>query len=666
MTSRRVSFPSEREDATVDGDTPPPSDQDGCGDRGKRFSCNNTASRSSEKVAGTVSAVSSARSVASKKSRYFQPRPSSRNSRMSLNLVPHIRVHESLRQRARKILKHPVFEFLQGFVVMVDFVAICRDTDSKAANGDKTRGEEELITAITMNVCFSFYVFDLATRLLAFGCRIFRLKHHLLDAFVIGVSIFEAVIEFVQSASGGSSLLMIRMIRLCRLLRLVRVIKLFSGMKELRRLTQMIATCGRTMFWSFLMAFLVMSMWSVAAVELLHPVAEKLADQGTWEGCERCDRAFRSVLHSNLTFFQIIVAGDSWGYLAVPIIEEAPGTAIVFCGAVLTLTFGIMQLITAVIVDTFADLRKMDVNALAEEMEVEEKEEKDFLDKMFRDIDLDGSGAVTWAELAEGALKVKDFRDWLRVMDIDQHDFELLFNILDTNHSGQIDVDEFVDVLYRMRNAESKTTGKLVKHMIDNLEKTVKELLRRVDVLHERFERLEPSELYTREARSSSVSSVSLKDADLAMLQTSIHQACLVALEASQKAAVDEMEQMVRDDRNQEAARCLEAWDTSELWKTEPTKLPAGFSNGSNGLHKWPSELRSTAASQLPVENRKGTEATPARPQEVGDHRDEYDPREPFYNIQKNGNVAGECDAAVLWEGAMFSAEEGDSGSRSS
>lgn len=50
-----------------------------------------------------------------------------------------------------------------------------------------------------------------------------------------------------------------------------------------------------------------------AGYEVLHPVNVRVAERGDYEGCERCIRAYSSVLTSNLTFMQQILAGDSWG-----------------------------------------------------------------------------------------------------------------------------------------------------------------------------------------------------------------------------------------------------------------------------------------------------------------------------------------------------------------
>eukprot|EP00929_Paragymnodinium_shiwhaense_P117461 TRINITY_DN8805_c0_g8_i1.p1 TRINITY_DN8805_c0_g8~~TRINITY_DN8805_c0_g8_i1.p1 ORF type:complete len:643 (+),score=96.03 TRINITY_DN8805_c0_g8_i1:173-2101(+) len=479
-----------------------------------------------------------------------------------------LRTIAGCRNFARRLVRDPYFEFLSGLVVFLDFLAICRDADAKA------RRDSDLLAVITMNAAMGLYIFDLALRVFVHGRSVVKHKAHMLDFFIICVSVFEKCLELLHDVTEGSSLLMIRMVRLCRLLRLVRVVKLFSGMKELRRLTQMIATCARTLFWSFLLSFLVMSMWAVAAVELANPVAQKLATQGAWDNCERCGRAFNSVLAANLTFFQTIFAGDSWGELMIPIIEDSPLTAFVFCGALMTLMFGIMQLITAVVVDTFADLRKMDVNTMAAEMEAEEKEEKRFLFEMLGAIDVDCNDEVTWDELADGALRVKDFQDWLRVMDIDQADLERLFQIIDSGRTGQISITEFVDVLYRLRNAEQKTTSKLVKHILDNLEVTAGELVAKVSSVQNRLEEMErkqsQSHITTKPGSRQNSCTLSHKRSDTSLREAGLpdHRACLLALEACQAAVMESIQLMGNYyDRTKGESCSLEAGKRNHLKK---------------------------------------------------------------------------------------------------
>eukprot|EP00929_Paragymnodinium_shiwhaense_P010626 TRINITY_DN11542_c0_g1_i1.p1 TRINITY_DN11542_c0_g1~~TRINITY_DN11542_c0_g1_i1.p1 ORF type:complete len:871 (-),score=212.88 TRINITY_DN11542_c0_g1_i1:342-2954(-) len=388
-------------------------------------------------------------------------------------------LHEqSMRKCVRVFLRSPYFDSVIGLVIVADFLVICRDTDVQAA-GNK---QEKWVT-YAMATFFFLYVTEWLSRLFAFRWKVFESQASNLDLTIICICVLEYILTLSTSNGSPPTLLLLRMIRLFRLLRLLRVMKLFSSLKELRKLLQMMRTCMKTLFWSFLLCFLVMCIWSVLAVELVNPVSQRLAYEGEWADCERCGRAFSTVMSANITFLQTVLAGDSWGLLALPILEDTPYTAIIFVGVLLTILFGVMQMITAVVVDTFADLRKNDVNSLVQEIDAEEVQEKKLLAKIFDKIDEDKSGAVSYDELEEGARRVNEFRNWLRVMDIDAQDLWQLFQIIDEDGSGEIDPDEFIDALYRMKNVESKTATKFVKHIVEGMEKRQADLVVKIESL---------------------------------------------------------------------------------------------------------------------------------------------------------------------------------------
>ena len=100
--------------------------------------------------------------------------------------------------------------------------------------------------------------------------------------------------------------------------------------------------------WSFIFCFVIMTVWAMLMVEFVHPLIQELNDKhGTFEGCPQCTRATSSVMSANLLLFKTVIAGDSWGEIAVPVIERYPMTAIVFMGSLLTLVFGVLNLIVA-------------------------------------------------------------------------------------------------------------------------------------------------------------------------------------------------------------------------------------------------------------------------------------------------------------------------------
>merc|ERR1719440_1045216 len=103
----------------------------------------------------------------------------------------------------------------------------------------------------------------------------------------------------------------------------------------------------------------------------------------SWDNCERCVRSFSSVMAANLTFFQTIIAGDSWGKVAIPVTEAYPLASIIFVGSLFSIVVGIMNLIVAVLVDTASEAREKDTNSREQEILHAEKSEKRKLQRIF-------------------------------------------------------------------------------------------------------------------------------------------------------------------------------------------------------------------------------------------------------------------------------------------
>lgn len=367
-------------------------------------------------------------------------------------------VLQGVRRKVELCLTAPCVEWFFGLVILLNFILIVLETDWRAS----TSASMPVLYTNLATVFLVIYCVEVLMRIYCFRLEVFRNPWTVLDMVTVVAGASELVFDLTGNHINGSSAF--RAMRLVRLLRLLRALKFLNALRELRKLLEMMASCFRTLFWSFLLCFLVMSLWSIVAVELLSDIVQEMHDDGVWADCAVCGRYLTSVMHCNLFFFQTIIAGDSWGVMSVPVVERHPWSMIIFGGALLTIVFGVLQLVVAVVVDTFADLRAKDLRHMALELEMEEHEEKKALFKIFEKIDQDRSGEVSYQELESGAQRVPELRQRLRVLDIDRMDLRHLFFMLDRDGSGEIDREEFIETMYRVKNTEPKTATKIMKH----------------------------------------------------------------------------------------------------------------------------------------------------------------------------------------------------------
>eukprot|EP00928_Gymnodinium_smaydae_P025639 TRINITY_DN2035_c0_g4_i2.p1 TRINITY_DN2035_c0_g4~~TRINITY_DN2035_c0_g4_i2.p1 ORF type:complete len:503 (-),score=75.14 TRINITY_DN2035_c0_g4_i2:312-1820(-) len=383
------------------------------------------------------------------------------------------------RTRVRIMLDHVMADIVLGLVIFFNFIIICIDIDHRARN---------LATPLWINAsmfgCFAVYCSEWCARFYAERFDVFSKSSSNLDLTIIIVGIIEYILgATLDTTEGNQTSEMIRILRMLRLLRLLRVVKLFNALRELRKLMQMMASCAKTMFWSFALCFILMTIWAAIAVQTLDEVVRHVDAEGGYTDCDRCAEAFASVMAANLTLFQIIMAGDSWGRIAIPTIERYPASALIFVGALVTLLFGVLNLVLAVVVDSFAETRRNDMSMLATDLELYEQSEKIQLEQLFNRIDVDGDGAVSFDELHDGARQIEEFRQWLRVLDIDSNDLRSLYDILDEARSGCVSSEEFITVMYRLKNTESKTAVRLMKCLVHTIDDKIANIQKDLDSL---------------------------------------------------------------------------------------------------------------------------------------------------------------------------------------
>ncbi|CAE8593115.1 unnamed protein product [Polarella glacialis] len=365
---------------------------------------------------------------------------------------------EIARRMVANCLRHNAFDLSLGLIICLDVIFNVADIDARAVDQSPPMWAD-----IGAKICLAVYMVEFLINFFVFGWVLFRNPWLVVDFCII----LSGMLEVILTAGGISAkeFTLLRLLRLLRVLRLMKLCRHHRWLTELKKLVMMMASCVRTLFWSFLFCFIVMSAWSMAAVELINPVVQQMAAEGAFGDCRTCRSALTSVMRANLTMFQTIIAGDSWGDLAVPVIEAHPWTAIIFIGSLLTLVFGVLNLIVAVVIDTYAENRQKDVINLAQELDIEAAEDRRFLQKIFDQIDEDGSGELSLDEVLLAAKTLPEFKSRLRVMDIDEQDLVQMFEMIDGDGSGFVDPEEFISAMNRWAST-SKTAARFVKYQM--------------------------------------------------------------------------------------------------------------------------------------------------------------------------------------------------------
>jgi len=363
---------------------------------------------------------------------------------VSISSTPRVPRNQKVRWALSKVIGNTYFDYVMGLVIMINMVMIIVETDHAA----KHDGGVPWVTTMGW-VILGVFVVELGMRLLVFGSAFFFDGWNLFDFFVVVTDLAFSVLGLIVGSAFPVSTL-----RIFRLLKLARVSKVFRVFPELRIMMAGLVGSLRSIFWGTVLLTFVLLVWSIIAVQFIHPLNEELADVHLDNGCERCPRAYESVLQSTLTFAQQVVAGDSWGQATIPLIEAYPLTAFFFLGVFLTVGMAVMNLILGVVVNVACSEHERLQGEMVEAASIKKMSASNGILSIIADHDADGDGELSMEELGE-LLDHTDFCAAVAEMGLHPEDLSHAFAVMDNDKSGTVTYVEFVKYLFKMKDPDA-------------------------------------------------------------------------------------------------------------------------------------------------------------------------------------------------------------------
>lgn len=348
------------------------------------------------------------------------------------------------------LLEHRCSDTIIGVIIAINVGVIATEADLRVAC------EEEVGTCSSTDANFlallpsinraflSVYILEAVVRLYAYRLHFFHCPWNLFDGFVVLVGIFDAVL--------GSVFPNIQFLRVFRIFRLLRAIRVLSLVPELHSMIMGFTNALCAMFWGFVMIIIAILLWSILAVEVINP--RNTVDYH--DGNSYCELAFSSVSRAGLLFFQTLVAGDSWGHCAIPILLRNPHLFFVFAGAYMSVQLGFMNLVLSVIVDRSSEEREKRKKLLEAERCQQSREVLDSFMEVASEIDEDGSGQISFEEFKKAVFIYPAFQDMLASMDLDLEAMRGVFAMSSGNgEDGHVAELSYIDLLDALRSARA-------------------------------------------------------------------------------------------------------------------------------------------------------------------------------------------------------------------
>eukprot|EP00747_Dinoflagellata_sp_TGD_P041852 gnl/TRDRNA2_/TRDRNA2_141716_c1_seq1.p1 gnl/TRDRNA2_/TRDRNA2_141716_c1~~gnl/TRDRNA2_/TRDRNA2_141716_c1_seq1.p1 ORF type:complete len:292 (+),score=44.92 gnl/TRDRNA2_/TRDRNA2_141716_c1_seq1:3-878(+) len=157
--------------------------------------------------------------------------------------------------------------------------------------------------------------------------------------------------------------------------------------------------------------------------------------------------------------------------MALPIIEYEPSTALIFVAMYFTIGLGMMNLITAVMVEASQRAREKDHAQIIRRKEAEFQQAQTQFEVICADMDKDSSGTLTLDELFHGYDAIQDFSSTMKVMDVAREDMGKVFAMLDEDDSGHVTYHELASGLHKMKMGDERTVLMMLEFSVAQVHK---------------------------------------------------------------------------------------------------------------------------------------------------------------------------------------------------
>jgi len=362
------------------------------------------------------------------------------------------------RSRVRSLVSSPTFDGVIGVVIVANSVTIGVEQTFQLEGRD--------VSAVEMFEPFflSVYTVELALRFFAFGCECLRDNWVKFDTALVTMSGISIII-LKPMLGGTEELAPLMLLRTMRLARLVRTVRLLVKFKVLWMLVLGLLNSASTMFYTLMLLVIILYIFSALGIEL---IANNSLVEVDAEFRELAHRYFRSLPETMLTLMQFVCL-DSVGAIYRPLIEKDGTLSLYFTAIIIFVPIVLMNLVTAVIVNSALEQARQD----KETVQVREEQEKETLVQhlrmIFYRLDEDSSGNLSREEIAN--INENDRQMLCDTMSI--NDPLEIFNALDVDGNGTIAIDDFCSGISKVALSNAPLE-------VQRMEKQVNIILKRV------------------------------------------------------------------------------------------------------------------------------------------------------------------------------------------
>eukprot|EP00747_Dinoflagellata_sp_TGD_P113872 gnl/TRDRNA2_/TRDRNA2_171808_c8_seq6.p1 gnl/TRDRNA2_/TRDRNA2_171808_c8~~gnl/TRDRNA2_/TRDRNA2_171808_c8_seq6.p1 ORF type:complete len:632 (-),score=119.62 gnl/TRDRNA2_/TRDRNA2_171808_c8_seq6:98-1993(-) len=314
-----------------------------------------------------------------------------------------------------------------------------------------------------LDVIFNcLFLTELLLRASVLRCASFRSGWMWFDGFLVTTG----WLDMLGLLNVGLDPMILRVVRLVRLLRLLKVVKSIKAFETLFLLIRSIQASLGALIWSFLLLVLVQVVMAILLSQLLTAFMENETKDLAVR--QRVFMYFGTFTKSLVSMFEVTMG--NWGPVTrLLYVDVSEWYGVVFVVFRCCLMFATLKVITAVFIAETVRAAASDDEVVGMKKQRQADAYVFRMRKIFSQLDTSGDGSLTRKEF-EPLLNDERIQLVLHTLEIDTHDLDPLFEILD-NGDGEIDIDEFLGGMSRMRGpAKSMDLLRVLSH-VERLER---------------------------------------------------------------------------------------------------------------------------------------------------------------------------------------------------
>jgi len=264
---------------------------------------------------------------------------------------------------------------------------------------------------------------------------------NLFDIFLVSTAWSDIIIGLLGSSTGNNYNFM-RTLRVLKVVRSFRIVRIMTVFQELRVVLLSLFASIVPLLWAMACVFIIMFLFSII---MMQAVTQFVTEQpGNSSAVQNAVIPyFSSVYVIFRTLLMAITGGQDWFVFHDATLEISSALCTVFIVYICLMTFGTLNIITAIMVESATSKARHDFEVCKSEQHHKMKALSRQLCRLFHELQPDMSGIITkdqWEALCDLPQVATHFD----MLGIDISKGEEVWGLLDLDHTNKLNVEEFV------------------------------------------------------------------------------------------------------------------------------------------------------------------------------------------------------------------------------